>query len=61
MKTEVRFRDSAAVRGFIVSALRQSLSTGDRRSVQAPDGAAMGRCTLPHRPTPKHWRSLKMN
>jgi DNA mismatch repair protein MutL len=42
-KTEVRFRDSAAVRGFVVSGLRQALSTGDRRSVQAPDGAAMGR------------------
>ncbi|MCL6251103.1 DNA mismatch repair endonuclease MutL [Altererythrobacter sp. KTW20L] len=42
-KTEVRFRDSAAVRGFIVSGLRQALSTGDRRSAQAPDGAAMGR------------------
>ncbi|MXO72138.1 DNA mismatch repair endonuclease MutL [Alteraurantiacibacter buctensis] len=42
-KTEVRFRDATAVRGFIVSALRQALATGDRRSVQAPDGAAMGR------------------
>lgn len=42
-KTEVRFRDSAAVRGFIVSGLRQALSTGDRRSAQAPDAAAMGR------------------
>ncbi len=42
-KTEVRFRDAAAVRGFIVSGLRQSLASGDRRSAQAPDGAAMGR------------------
>ena len=42
-KTEVRFRDPAGVRGFIVSGLRQALSTGDRRSAQAPDGAAMGR------------------
>lgn len=42
-KTEVRFRDAAGVRGFIVSALRQALATGDRRSVQAPDGAAMAR------------------
>jgi DNA mismatch repair protein MutL len=42
-KTEVRFRDSQAVRGFIVSGLRQSLGTGDRRSAQAPDAAAMGR------------------
>jgi DNA mismatch repair protein MutL len=42
-KTEVRFRDAAGVRGFIVSALRQALSTGDRRSAQAPDAEAMGR------------------
>ncbi|WEK47077.1 MAG: DNA mismatch repair endonuclease MutL [Candidatus Andeanibacterium colombiense] len=42
-KTEVRFRDSQGVRGFIVSGLRQALATGDRRSAQAPDGAAMGR------------------
>ncbi|HEU4821240.1 MAG TPA: DNA mismatch repair endonuclease MutL, partial [Qipengyuania sp.] len=42
-KTEVRFRDAAAVRGFIVSGLRQALATGDRRSAQTPDAAAMGR------------------
>ena len=42
-KTEVRFRDAQGVRGFIVSGLRQALSTGDRRSAQAPDAAAMGR------------------
>ncbi len=42
-KTEVRFRDAAAVRGFIVSGLRQALSTGDRRSAQAPDSGAMSR------------------
>ncbi len=42
-KTEVRFRDGQAVRGFIVSALRQALATGDRRSAQSPDVAAMGR------------------
>ena len=42
-KTEVRFRDSAGVRGFIVSGLRQALSTGDRRSAQGPDRAAMAR------------------
>jgi len=42
-KTEVRFRDAAAVRGFIVSGLRQALSTGDKRSAQAPDTGAMGR------------------
>jgi DNA mismatch repair protein MutL len=42
-KTEVRFRDPAAVRGFIVSGLRHALSAGDRRSAQAADGGAMGR------------------
>ena len=42
-KTEVRFRDSAGIRGFIVSGLRQALATGDRRSAQAPDAEAMGR------------------
>ncbi len=40
-KTEVRFRDPALVRGMIVSGLRQALTTGDRRSVQAPDAGAM--------------------
>jgi DNA mismatch repair protein MutL len=42
-KTEVRFRDAAGVRGFIVSALRQALATGDKRSAQAPDAGAMSR------------------
>ncbi len=42
-KIEVRFRDGQAVRGFIVSGLRQALATGDRRSAQSPDVAAMGR------------------
>jgi DNA mismatch repair protein MutL len=42
-KTEVRFGDPAGVRSFIVSGLRAALATGDRRSAQAPDAAAMGR------------------
>ena len=42
-KTEVRFRDAQGVRGFIVSGLRQALSTGDRRSAQGPDRKAMER------------------
>ncbi|OJW68561.1 MAG: DNA mismatch repair protein MutL [Sphingomonadales bacterium 63-6] len=42
-KTEVRFRDSSGVRGFIVSGLRQALATGDKRSAQAPDASAMAR------------------
>ena len=40
-KTEVRFRDPAGVRGFIVSALRRALDSGDRRSAQAADEQAM--------------------
>ncbi len=44
-KTEVRFRDSKAVRGFIVSGLRAALATGDRRSAQGPDRGAMARWT----------------
>ncbi|MFN3988725.1 MAG: DNA mismatch repair endonuclease MutL [Erythrobacter sp.] len=42
-KTEVRFRDSTGVRGFIVSGLRQALASGDRRSAQTPDRGAMAR------------------
>jgi len=42
-KTEVRFRDAAGVRGFIVSGLRQALASGDKRSAQGPDRAAMER------------------
>jgi DNA mismatch repair protein MutL len=42
-KTEVRFRDATAVRGFIVSGLRHALASGDKRSAQTPDAAAMAR------------------
>lgn len=42
-KTEVRFRDAQGVRGFIVSGLRQALASGDQRSAQTPDAAAMSR------------------
>ncbi|MBY6217816.1 MULTISPECIES: DNA mismatch repair endonuclease MutL [Qipengyuania] len=42
-KTEVRFRDAQAVRGFIVSGLRNALATGDKRSAQSPDAGAMSR------------------
>ena len=52
-KTEVRFRDAAGVRGFIVSGLRHALATGDRRSAQTPDAAAMGRWqSEPTQPAP---------
>ncbi|WP_239805904.1 DNA mismatch repair endonuclease MutL [Croceicoccus hydrothermalis] len=40
-KTEVRFRDPQAIRGMIVSGLRQALDTGDRRSAQTPSQSAM--------------------
>ncbi len=40
-KTEVRFRDPAFVRGFIVGGLRQALDSGDRRSAQPPASGAM--------------------
>ena len=41
-KTEVRFRDPAFIRGFIVSGLRHSLEAEGQRSAQAPAAAAMG-------------------
>ena len=41
-KTEVRFRDPAFVRGFIVSGLRQALESAGQRSAQSPGVAAMG-------------------
>ena len=40
-KTEVRFRDPAFVRGFIVSGLRHALDSAGQRSAQAPAGPAM--------------------
>ncbi|MDE2435065.1 MAG: DNA mismatch repair endonuclease MutL [Sphingomonadales bacterium] len=41
-KTEVRFRDPAFVRGFIVSGLRHALEGAGQRSAQAPASSAMG-------------------
>ncbi|MBT2133775.1 DNA mismatch repair endonuclease MutL [Croceibacterium sp. LX-88] len=53
-KTEVRFRDAPSVRGFIVSGLRDALSTGDKRSAQAPDASAMARWQVePSAPEPE--------
>ena len=40
-KNEVRFRDPQLVRGLVVSGLRHALSSGDRRSAQAPSAGAM--------------------
>ena len=42
-KTEVRFRDPAFVRGFIVSGLRQALESHGGRTAQSPAAGAMGR------------------
>ncbi len=41
-KTEVRFRDPAFVRGFIVSGLRHALEAAGQRSAQGPAASAMG-------------------
>ncbi|MBA3056010.1 MAG: DNA mismatch repair endonuclease MutL [Sphingomonadales bacterium] len=41
-KTEVRFRDPAFIRGFLVSGLRHALEGASQRSAQAPAGTAMG-------------------
>ena len=40
-KTEVRFRDPAFVRGFIVSGLRHALDSAGQRSAQSPAAPAM--------------------
>ncbi|MCC6925659.1 DNA mismatch repair endonuclease MutL [Novosphingobium sp.] len=40
-KTEVRFRDPAFIRGFIVSGLRHALDSEGRRTAQAPAAPAM--------------------
>jgi DNA mismatch repair protein MutL len=42
-KTEVRFRDPAFIRGFIVGALRHALDSEGQRSAQAPAAPAMAR------------------
>ncbi len=41
-KTEVRFRDPAFVRGFLVGALRHALESSGRRTAQSPAASAMG-------------------
>ncbi|MEO7383369.1 MAG: DNA mismatch repair endonuclease MutL, partial [Novosphingobium sp.] len=58
-KTEVRFRDPAFVRGFIVSGLRHALETGDRRSAQVPAASAMAQWQVePFAPPPSSLGSL---
>src|SRR3546814_13060954 len=41
-KTEVRFRDPAFVRGFLVGALRHALEGAGQQSAQPPSAFAMG-------------------
>jgi DNA mismatch repair protein MutL len=41
-KTEVRFRDPAFVRGFIVSGLRHALDSAGQKAAQSPAVSAMG-------------------
>src|SRR3546814_20455540 len=45
-KTEVRFRDPAIVRGFLVGALRHALEGAGQRSAQPPSARAMGNCQV---------------
>jgi DNA mismatch repair protein MutL len=42
-KTEVRFRDPAFIRGFLVSALRHALDSAGGRTAQSPAAPAMAR------------------
>ena len=41
-KTEVRFRDPAFIRGFLVSGLRHALDAGGGKAAQSPSTSAMG-------------------
>ncbi|MBC2664745.1 DNA mismatch repair endonuclease MutL [Novosphingobium flavum] len=41
-KTEVRFRDPAFIRGFLVSGLRHALESEGKRTAQTPAAGAMG-------------------
>lgn len=53
-KTEVRFRDPAFVRGFIVGALRHALEAAGQRSAQTPSASSMANWQVePASATPK--------
>jgi len=53
-KTEVRFRDPAFIRGFLVGALRHALNASGQRSAQTPAASAMERWQVePAEPLPK--------
>ena len=58
-KTEVRFRDPAFVRGFLVGALRHALEGAGQRSAQPPSAGAMGNWQVePVAPEPAPGASL---
>ena len=58
-KTEVRFRDPAFVRGFIVSGLRHTLDSAAQRTAQAPAQSAMANWQVePVQPAPPRTESL---
>lgn len=53
-KTEVRFRDPAFVRGFLVSALRHALDAAGQKSAQPPQAAAMAMWQVEPGPAQAH-------
>jgi DNA mismatch repair protein MutL len=55
-KTEVRFRDPGLVRGLLVSALRNALEAGSRRSATTIGARAVAALGIPHRAAPTDWR-----
>jgi DNA mismatch repair protein MutL len=50
MKTELRFRDEAAVRGFLISALRKALGVGAGQAFSTPARPAWRPASTPWRP-----------
>lgn len=53
-KTEVRFRDPAFIRGFLVGSLRHALESEGQRSAQSPSASAMAKWQAePIEPPPK--------
>jgi DNA mismatch repair protein MutL len=59
-KTEVRFRDAAAVRALVVTGLREALSRGDRRAAQAPAADAMSAWQTEPTPFPQTYQQASV-